>query len=545
MPFSLKTMLKMPDFIDFFVLAGKNGLARTVTSVTVMDAPDISEWLKGGEILMTTGYIMRDNPLEFANLVEKIDQANAAAMFIKMERFIDSLPQEVYTVAEKLNFPIVSMPISFAFTDVITPVLTEIVNEQARSLRISENIHRSFTNLVLNGGKSDEIIHTLSNIINSSCAYIDLKHAHICIAAKSSGFEKDIQTRNIQYIISKYKNHPVRIGKKNYGYIIYESGSHSTRNYNSTAVQHAATVLKLSIQQKISNEEIENRHKTEFVRDLISGVFKNAEEIKSKSSLYDWNAENGVIVAILEIDHYEDKKDSTKKRYEIVSIKNLKEQIFEACIAKMNRNFDHMLTTPIRNSIIFLISPKNGDDTKTYEELLQSADSLRTMVREQCKVTITVGVGEYHASVLETPDSYAEATQSIKIGRKLHEHDSTVTYRKLGVYRLLGPIYNTPEAKEFCSMSLGALERYDKDHGADLLNTLICLKESNWNLKHTAEKLFIHYNTIKYRYKQIEKILNIDLEDSDNRFNISISIKLLFLRQSLSAPDCPDIPQRK
>lgn len=100
-------------------------------------------------------------------------------------------------------------------------------------------------------------------------------------------------------------------------------------------------------------------------------------------------------------------------------------------------------------------------------------------------------------------------------------------YKDLGVYRLLEAIYNTSQAKEFYKLSIGKLIRYDEKRGTELFKTLVCIKECDWNLKNAAQKMYIHYNTIKYRYKKIEQILNIDLENSEERFIISISIKLI------------------
>ncbi|SHG77844.1 Purine catabolism regulatory protein-like family protein [Thermosyntropha lipolytica DSM 11003] len=64
MQLTVKNMLDM--FADFKVIAGRRGIYRQITTVSVIDAPDIHEWLKGGEFLITTGYIMRDNTLKFA-----------------------------------------------------------------------------------------------------------------------------------------------------------------------------------------------------------------------------------------------------------------------------------------------------------------------------------------------------------------------------------------------------------------------------------------------------------------------------------------------
>lgn len=151
----MKVKNLMEQFEGFEVLAGEGGLDRRVSTVTVMDAPDIYNWMKGGEFLITTAYIMKDNPLELKDLVIKLNENGASALGIKIGRFIEKLPQEVKETGDSLNFPIIYIPTNLAFSDVINPVLSKIVNAQAKKLMMSEKIHKSFTQIVIEGKGTD------------------------------------------------------------------------------------------------------------------------------------------------------------------------------------------------------------------------------------------------------------------------------------------------------------------------------------------------------------------------------------------------------
>lgn len=268
---TVKALLKTSDFNNFEVLTGRKGLNRIISSVSVMDAPDIHKWLKGGEILMTTGYIMKDDTSKFLDLIKNIKEANAAALFVKIKRFIDELPEEVLNSAEKLDFPVVLMPIHLAFTDVINPVLSKIINEQARKLQLSENIHHSFTNLVLSGGETEQIISTLGTILDRDVAYFDVAFKKRHLSAKTVEFENDILNKAFEYLVTKYKSYPVRIDNRIFGYLIYsdKASKYFTDEYDDIAVEHASTVLKLDIQKKMSNLEMEYRYKNEFVQEKL------------------------------------------------------------------------------------------------------------------------------------------------------------------------------------------------------------------------------------------------------------------------------------
>lgn len=529
MELSLQDILGLGSFRDFRVLAGKNGLDRAVTSVSVMDAPDISDWLKGGEILMTTGYLMKNDTSQFVSLIRSIDRANAAALFIKIHRFIDSLPREVYETAEELNFPVVSMPIGLAFTDVINPVLSLLVNEQAKRLEISEKIHRSFTSLVLNGGTFDEIIATLGKIMEKDVAFLDTGSRTRYIAAVSDYFEADMKNETVESILSRYKSYPVRIDKKNYGYIIYSDRDSSGRmnEYNGIAVEHAGTVLKLEIQKRISNLEIENRHKNEFVQDILLDNFKNPEEIRTRAGLYGWSYGRGLNAVVVAVDDRKESGPAAGNTAGLRILEKLRESAFSLCKDVMKRSFGSVIHMNLSDEITFLAElPENTDTDGFYSLLSRAVHEMHNTVREKIGLEISAGVGDYVESVMQAHLSYREAKSALKLGRQIRRQGEASFYRDLGVYRLLGTIYRSSEARSFCNSSIGILREHDLQNGTDFLKTLVCIKECNWNLKSAAEKLFVHYNTIKYRYKKIESLLDVNLEDSEARFAVSMSIKL-------------------
>src|SRR5699024_4736765 len=161
----MKVKNLIEQFEDFKVIAGKGGLERNISTVSVMDAPDIYNWMKGGEFLITTAYIMKGDPLELKDLVIKLDKNGASALGLKLGRFIMELPLEVKETADKLNFPIIYIPVSYAFTDVINPVLASIVNTQAKKLEMSEKIHKFFTQIVIEGKGTTDIVYMLYGIL--------------------------------------------------------------------------------------------------------------------------------------------------------------------------------------------------------------------------------------------------------------------------------------------------------------------------------------------------------------------------------------------
>lgn len=70
------------------------------------------------------------------------------------------------------------------------------------------------------------------------------------------------------------------------------------------------------------------------------------------------------------------------------------------------------------------------------------------------------------------------------------------------------------------------LEEYNRQASADYLKTLQIYLNNNMNVAKTAEDLMIHRSTLLERLKRIEKLLDSDLKDPDERLCLSIILKI-------------------
>lgn len=524
---NVKEMITFPSFKGFKVIAGEKGIHREVSSVSVMDAPDIYNWLSGGEFLITTGYIMKDHPLQIKDLIIKINESGAAALGIKLNRFIKNLPKEVIDTANELNFPIISIPIEFSFVDVINPVLYEVIDKQARMLLYSYKIHNSFTELVINGEGNQRIIDTLSNIINKKIIYFDMFFNNSYSSGLDKEEMKDIKSKNLDELLNTFIYYPIKIENKKYGYIIIYDEKNILGDYDKISIEHASTVLKLEIQKKISNLQIETRYRDEFIYDLLLNNIKSLEEIRNRARLYEWNFDNGNIVAIFDIDNYKSEYLNLKNKNHSRTLENARENIFSFIRKGLKNYYSNAVYTTFSDSIVFIIKPssKKLDDSK---ELLRNvSDEIRKEVFDKFNFTITVGIGSYKKSPQDIYLSYNEAKKSIKFGRNISNNDITIFYEELGLYKLFDSLSNQEAIKEFYSSYIGKLIEYDKKNNTDFLTTLKYLVKNDWNLKTTADEIYIHYNTMKYRFNRISEILGMDLKESEGKLNIAVALKLL------------------
>ena len=107
--------LRLAPLAGARVLAGDGGLDRVIEHVTVVDAPDAADWLRGGEFVLTTAYGVKDTPEGQVELIKRMISAGVACLGIKLRRFIDALSDEALACADDADFPVIELPYEVAW----------------------------------------------------------------------------------------------------------------------------------------------------------------------------------------------------------------------------------------------------------------------------------------------------------------------------------------------------------------------------------------------------------------------------------------------
>src|SRR3954470_3469734 len=164
----LAEVMALPVLHGAQLIAGVGGRHRPVTRVNVMEVPDVLPYVRDGELLVTTGYAVPDDPARLASLVRELHQRGVAALGIKLGRYVDELPPAVAAVADELGFPVVRLAHTTGYDELLAGVLTAVLDHQAERLRRSQEVHGALLQVVLQGGGLPEVASALAGILDVS-----------------------------------------------------------------------------------------------------------------------------------------------------------------------------------------------------------------------------------------------------------------------------------------------------------------------------------------------------------------------------------------
>jgi len=113
-------------------------------------------------------------------------------------------------------------------------------------------------------------------------------------------------------------------------------------------------------------------------------------------------------------------------------------------------------------------------------------------------------------------------------------------FEETGAYRLLLPAMseNSGELQRFHEETVAPLVAYDEQYETELVRTLESFLDADGNVAKTAETLYAHRHTIRYRLERVRELSGLDVGSSDGRERLSLGLKAMLVL-GITAPGGP------
>ncbi|MEU0565668.1 PucR family transcriptional regulator ligand-binding domain-containing protein [Nonomuraea sp. NPDC005983] len=543
---SVGEVLGVSTLADAQLIAGERGLGRIVQRLNVMEVPDILPWVKPHELLLTTGYPLRNTPQSLGRLVADLDERGLAALGIKLGRYVDELPPEMVEQADRLGFPLILLPNDVGFDDILNQVLTDILNRQAAALARAEEAHRALVQVVLAGGGLNEVTAEVAGLLDVAVAAVDgggrvlaaagppehvgalresVAHAGPPITPArplsarptrtSAGYEAAASAgagETVPGVAGRGRDFvsvPVVAQGHHHGRIVAYSPAGAIRDSDVGILERAATVAALVVTTQEAVNAVESKYRADFLRDVLTGRAGTAERITARARAFGWDLQRPVTVLVAELDPDGDERSA-------------QDRLVSCWTAAMRRHDPRGAVAGFSHEVVAVL-----DATVDAARVAKDAASAFADIPP---ATFSTGTSRPSPGVDTLPEAYSQALKAARVGRQLHGPGAVAHFDQLGVYRLLSLVNDTDELHAFVRETLGPLASDDDAENADLRRTLQVLLETNLNVAETARRLHFHYNTLRYRIGKLERLLGSFTEDPHLRLNLTLALHVLRMR---------------
>lgn len=284
---------------------------------------------------------------------------------------------------------------------------------------------------------------------------------------------------------------------RNLGHIVVDAMNHPIEPIDRKFIY----LLKQAIRESLQKDEFTQKNRgsnDEYIlNDLLNNKTQNnpyfGEKMRKLSAAFGYH-----LYCLLIITDREDRLINTR----------VTRNIFELL-------FPEAKSVIYNNNIVMLIgTPK--------DKKLKPSDYDR--IRELCsKYEVAAGISNSFHDITELRAYYLQALTAIHIGMPEKKEPDLFRYSDVYISHLLSVFSDQETPESFCHPALRRLIEYDEKNNTELADTVYHWLTEERNASHTAEAMHVHRNTIIYRLKKIEELVDVNWENFRERQYIILS----------------------
>lgn len=445
---------------------------KPITHITIQEAPDLYEWVTGGEFVLTTWFAFSLEPQLEAKAVDKLFE-KISAIGIKTHRFIDKIPDEVIDLAKKHNVPVFEIKKEVKFRELVTVISSQIQNYQTNLLLEVNDYYQELMNYSFDKNAKNLIINKLSDELRKNCLCMDYEYEIIAkkLIAKVAQKRllklkeqiKEYLKTNVdilkEFVIDDFHVFCCYAREKMIGFLIIESPQNLEekdiiiiRQTSMFMAMHLWNVYYTRLEQS-----------SRIWSNIISGKVSERWEIEDKLALLGIHLNQDFIISIFS-----------------------KSNKYQNWFQYLNAHFRKKILLNSETEVVMFCG---------MEEFNYPFSILKNEFKEVFPNNLVV-----------TSDVFSNV-QNIRMhySTTLHIFQLLKSLNMKGLYRvddwlssaLLLSAKDSDEYRMVEQLILKPILEYDKKYNTCLFATLETAISTN-SLEMTAKKLFVHINTIRY-----------------------------------------------
>jgi PucR family transcriptional regulator, purine catabolism regulatory protein len=533
-------ILERPIFRNAYLATEKAGLLCQVTWVHILDVPETRSLIRGGELVLSTGIGFAERENGFLTYISQLIEGGAAGLCIELGTAVTEVPEHILKFADSKKFPIIIFPVQVHFVDITQDIHKIILFGRQNQMDYVEQISKRLQQLTVSAMGAKRILQYFHETTSYPVLYNRFQHKVI-----TAGDTSEITPELAQQLLFEAKpdtepkiinipdsfNPVQKQGKVIVAQTITVLGiprgiltlvvtQNQVDDYLLLLVEKVTNSLSLDELHHLSVEEQQMYGEQEWVEKVIHG---------ESAELSGWNhlinsQDKFYCVAIIAYTNSSDDSvtelASIHESFDETDWQNTKTETSIAVRLTFTKQGFRPYLSVHHDTIILILEWEHK--TFPVKSRIRQAFELLKHAFSQHNITCSTGIGNV-VPVGKIPSSYDNAIATWQIREKAFSQDH-LFYDESGIYRWIQLLEFDNRALELAKLNINKILDYDKQHNANLFQTLKMYLDYDRSKQKTAEQLFIHRQTLYHRLKLLEQLLHVDLEDPLQRLAMHVSV---------------------
>ncbi|GGU94118.1 transcriptional regulator [Streptomyces filipinensis] len=509
------------------ILAGADRLGRTVRWVHAGEVPNIASLLKGGELLLTTGYGLGTRPAEQRAFVRTLAERGIAALVVELGPRFTRLPAALVDTARSAGLPLVQLHREVPFVTVTEEIHTEIVNGHYALLQRAEEVHRRCTEALLGGGGVPQVLGILAGF-SGNPVFLETADGRLLYAAGEGpegadplqvweglrGPHKDAPPPTGSVLVDVPGGGPGTAGSVRARLVLLPVRSPLTPVHR-IAAERAAGILAVVLMQARQEEELAARGRGDFLTDLAEGRI-TAEDAPAQARVLGFKpGDSPLLPVVMRIG------DSLSPGGGwAVLARAVSEELAAVGVPVL------LGVRPVEGRVLVLLGLRSESERSTVADRVAAA--LRAGVERagmrrpgSPPPVVVVGVAGGWAAASAGLRHAAETATAAQGLTDRPWYDA----RRLDIDLLMWRLRDHPDLAAFVDRAIGPLRDHDHRSKPPLLPTLETYLAHAGRKAETARELHLNRQTLYNRLARIGELLGTDLDDPQTVLALSLALR--------------------
>ncbi|EGO8248988.1 PucR family transcriptional regulator ligand-binding domain-containing protein [Enterococcus faecalis] len=535
----LAEVLALPRFSDLQLLSSHSNLTQPLESVEITETPDVADFIPKNVMILTTAMIYKDDQEKLKPFIDSLKQAECTALGIKVGRFLDEISPEIVDYASAVDLPLIKIPSTQPLGGLLHEIVGYLRDSKTEQMSVAFDIQKRFSTLLMQDVDATRFIAEFAKILNAPIILLSpwqqvIAHSNYFYGNQKSAefFIKQLSKDHFQQLAQEKKifrlqderqeniqvaGFPIRVNDYFPYYLLVLSPEQIPYPISEFAIDQAILVLTFMLFKNQKIAESFEHLKTDFLDRLLD----THQEALSKHQ--NW-LELWKNYRLINSDYYQlaivygvtKPENETHIRYQQAEgqliFQWLKEQLPEilpdvALFKLKNQN----------KSILIFQSKKNDH--------LMILQNLAERLQQALPITIRFALGNAYENLEDLPNSYIEASSTLEASLHAQKPATVQLFHPKGLAGLFEKI-GTEDVEYFCQQQLKELAYPTEPTLQELRKTLKVFLDFNCEITKTANALYLHRNTIKYRMNQCEKLLDTSIQEPETSLLLRVALEL-------------------
>ncbi|MEU1535559.1 PucR family transcriptional regulator [Streptomyces fagopyri] len=507
------------------ILAGADRLQRTVRWVHAGEVPNIASLLKGGELLLTTGYGLGTRPADQRAFVRTLAERGIAALVVELGPRFARLPAALVETARSAGLPLVQLHREVPFVAVTEEIHTEIVNGHYALLQQAEEVHRRCTEALLGGGGVPQVLRILADF-SGNPVFLETPDGQLLYAAGSGSAGAD-PLQVWEGLRGQHKEQPpagttlvdVPGGGPGTGAVrarlVLLPVASPIAPVHRIAAERAAGILAVVLMQARQEEELAARGRGDFLTDLAEGRIE-AEDAPAQARVLGFKPGRSPLLPVV----MRLADGLSPGGGWAVLARAVAEELASVGVPVL------LGVRPVEGRVPLLLGLRAESERQAVADRVALA--LRAGVERAgmqrpgaLPPVVVVGVAGGWAAASAGLRHAAETATAAQGLSDRPWYDA----RRLDIDLLLWRLRDHPDLAAFVDRAIGPLRDHDHRSRPPLLPTLETYLAHAGRKAETARELHLNRQTLYNRLARIGELLGTDLDDPQTVLALSLALR--------------------